>query len=259
MPDCPYSGAVSHNNSYMNNNNYNCKKQELVRLDQKVKTLLLYKKKIHRNSTCSKIMKMMYPDIKLTIRQITSKMDCKSYVYTKKIILQMQSNGYLLHDDDGKRYNKSYSLSQTGRWFAVCVILDYIPFQSLCILSQTYCKVKRDPSNRICCYMISKFRDTFDKSYDGEDRACASAIYSNSNIFRSIKHLTDRNLVYWANSEFLKISLPVMKYLQEKYDDELSSLVKWCDETFEKCKDERYASLQISDNKRKMFSLFCKT
>ena len=228
----------------------------LSELDIKVKHILLYKKKIHRNSTCSKIMEMMYPDIKLTIRQITSKIDCKPYVYTKKIILQMQSDGYLL--SDGKKYNRSYSLSQTGRWFAVCVTLDYIPFQSLCILSQTYCRVKKDPNNKISCYMISKFRDIFDKSYDDEDRVCASAIYSNSNIFRSVKHLTDRNLVYWASSEFLKISLPVIEYLQRRYDDELSSLMKWCDETFEKCKDERYASLQISDNKRKIFSLFCK-
>ena len=254
MPNCLYSGAL-HNNSYMDNNNYNCKNQELMQLDQKVKNLLLYKKKIHRNSTCSKIMETMYPDIRLTIRQIASKIDCKSYVYTKKIILQMHSDGYLTYD--GKKYNRSYSLSQTGRWFAVCVALDYIPFQSLCILSQTYCKVKKDPNNKMCCYMISKFRDIFDKSCDGEDRACASAIYSNSNIFRSVKHLTDRNLVYWANSEFLKISPPVIEYLQRKYDDELSSLVKWCDETFERCRDERYASLQISDNKRKIFSLFC--
>ena len=256
MPSCQYSGAVLHNNSSMDNNKYNCKNQELVQLDQKVKNILLYKKKIHRNSTCSKIMEMMYPDIRLTIRQITSKINCKSYVYTKKIILQMHSHGYLIHDD-GKEYNRSYSLSQTGRWFAVCVTLDYIPFQSLCILSQTYYKVKKDPNSRMCCYMISKFRDIFDKSYDGEDRACASAIYSNSNIFRSVRHLADRNLVYWANSEFLKISLPVIEYLQEKYDNELSSLVKWCDETFERCKDERYSSLQISDNKRKIFSLFC--
>ena len=124
----------------------------------------------------------------------------------------MKSDGYL--NSDNKIYDKSYYLSNIGRCFAICILLDCISFQSLCILSQVYCKTKKDPTNKINCYMISKFRDIFDKSHD-KDMACASAIYSNSNVLKSIKQLTDRNLIYWINSDFLRISLPIFENLQK--------------------------------------------
>ncbi|MDH3203704.1 MAG: hypothetical protein OEL81_03365 [Nitrosopumilus sp.] len=219
-------------------------------LDRKVKRILLYKKKIHRNSTCSNIMEMLYPDTRFTVQQIASKTN-KPYLYTKKIVLQMQSDGYLLHD--GKKYNKEYFLSSTGRWFAVCIKLDYIPFQSLCILSQTYCKVKRDPNSKASCYMISKFRDTFDKSYDDEDGACASAVYTSRNISQSIRMLTDRSLLYWANEDFVKISPGIFDHLQ-KYNMDFISLVSWQNEIFEKCRKEQFKVIMTNPGKKNLFS-----
>jgi hypothetical protein len=221
--------------------------------DQKIKSFLLYNKKILKDSTCCKILDVMYPDVTLSIKQITSYID-KPYTYAKKIILQMYSDGYLHNNNNNeKKYNRKYCLSPTGRWFAVCVQLDYIPFQSLLILSQTYCRAKKNPKCRTNFYMISKFRDSFDKSCD-QDMSCASAIYSNSNISKSIKQLTDRNLVYWANSDFLKINFTVFEFLQ-KYDDELNSLVEWCNKTFEKCKDEYLEGLEIGREKKHLFEL----
>ena len=104
--------------------------------------------------------------------------------------------------------------------FAVCVKLDHITFQSLCILSQTYYKVKPDPNSKTNCYMISKFRDTFDKSHDDEDRACASAVYTSRNISQSIRILVDRNLIYWANKDFVRISPGIFENLK-RYDKDL--------------------------------------
>ena len=69
----------------------------LSELDRKIKRILFYGKKIHRNSTCSNIMKMMYPNARFTVSQIASRIN-KPHLYTKKIVLQMQSDGYLLHD-----------------------------------------------------------------------------------------------------------------------------------------------------------------
>jgi len=219
--------------------------------DQRIKNFLLYKKKIHKDSTCCKILGVLYPDMELSIRQISSYID-KPYIYAKKIILQMHSDGYL-HNSNGKKYNRKYCLSSTGRWFAVCVQLDYIPFQSLLILSQTYCRIRKNPKSRASFYMISKFREMFDKSCD-QDKSCASAVYSNSNISKSIKQLTDRNLVYWANPGFLKIAFTVFEFLQ-KYDDELLSLAEWCNKTFEKCKDEHLESLEIGRERKHLFEL----
>jgi len=222
----------------------------LSELDRKVKRILLYKKKIHRNSTCSKIMDMLYPDIQRAISQIACKIS-KPYLYTKKIVLQMYSDGYLLHD--GKKYNRKYFLSDTGRWFAVCIKLDYITFQSLCILSQTYCKVKRDPNSKTSCYMISKFGDAFDRSHD-EYRACASAVYTSRNISQSIRMLTDRNLVYWANKDFVKISPEIFGHLQ-KYDKDFTSLVSWQNKMLEKCRKEQFKAVMNIPGKKNLFSL----
>lgn len=226
------------------------KNDNLSELDGKIKRILFYKKKIHRNSTCSNIMEMMYPDMRFTVSQIAFRVS-KPHAYTKKIVLQMHSDGYLFHD--GKKYNRTYFLSDTGRWFAVCVKLDYISFQSLCILSQTYCKVKRDPNSKASCYMISKFRDTFDKSYDDEDGACASAVYTSRNISQSIRMLTDRNLLYWANEDFVKMSPGVFDRLQ-KYDKDFASLTSWQGKIFEKCRNEQFKAVMRSTEKKNLFS-----
>ena len=226
------------------------KKDNLSELDRKIKRILLYRKKIHRNSTCSNIMEMMYPDMRFTVSQIAFRVS-KPYLYTKKIVLQMHSDGYLFHD--GKKYNRTYFLSDTGRWFAVCVKLDYISFQSLCILSQTYCKVKRDPDSKAICYMIAKFRDTFDKSYNDEDGACASAVYTSRNISQSIRMLTDRNLLYWANEDFVRIRPGVFDRLQ-KYDKDFTSLVSWQDKMFEKCRKEQFKAVMNSPEKKNLLS-----
>ena len=222
----------------------------LSELDRKVKRILFYKKKIHRNSTCSKVMEMLYPDMQFTVSQIASKTS-KPHIYTKKIVLQMLSDGYLFHD--GKKYNRSYFLSDTGRWFAVCAKLDYISFQSLCILSQTYCKVKRNPNSKASCYMLSKFRDVFDKSYDDEDRFCASAVYTSRNISQSIRMLTDRNLLYWVNEDFVRINPGVFDHLQ-KYDRDFVSLTSWQNQMFEKCRKEQFKAAMTSTEKKNLFS-----
>jgi len=224
---------------------------KLIQLDQRVKDLLFYKKNTHKNSTCSKILKMLYPDKKLTINQITSQVHDKSYLYTKKIILQMKSNGYL-NCDDNKKYGKPFHLLQIGQWFALCVILDHISFQSLCILSQVYCRIRNDPTNRMNYYVISKFRDSFDKSCDN-DLSCASAIYSHVHIMRSVKQLTDRHLVCWVDSDFLKISLLIFEELQ-KYDQDFVSLVEWQKNTIEKCRDEQFKVVMSIPERKSLFS-----
>lgn len=195
---------------------------------------------------------MLYSSAQFTVSQIACDIN-KPRHYTKKIVLQMCSEGYLLHNEK-KRYNRKYFLSDMGRWFAVCVKLDYISFQSLCILSQTYCKIKKHPKSKTSCYMISKFRDAFDKSYDDEDGICASAVYTPRNISQSIRMLTDRNLLYWANEDFVRISPEIFDHLQ-KYDRDFVSLVSWQRKMFEKCRKEQLKAVMTSPEKKKMFSL----
>ena len=201
-------------------------------IEKTIENLLLYRKRIQKNSTSSKILQLLYPDRNYTIKQIALQLDNdKSYSYAKKIILKLYSNGYL--DDNSKSYHKSYHLSQVGLWFAICIQLGNISFQSLCILAEAYAKIKRHPRRY---YLASKFRDNFDESHD-KDRNTASAIYSSSNILKSIKQLEERNLAYWVFRGVLKINVKTFEMLHAKYDKELESLAVWNDQIFDKCKD----------------------
>ncbi|WP_316505562.1 hypothetical protein [Nitrosopumilus sp.] len=220
----------------------NSQNQQQASVDKRIKDILLYKKKIHKNSTCCTILQMMYPDAKLTARQITRHMNKKPHSYTKKIISQMQSDSFLF--DDGKKYNRTYCLSSIGRWFAVCIKLDYLSFQSLCVLALVYDKTKRYPQNTESFYMLSNFRNFFDKSYNDE-MSCASAIYTNSNIIRSINQLTYKNLAYRTRFDFLKITPVTFEFLYKKYDSELISLAKWCSIVSEKCRKEHLDNLKV--------------
>ena len=101
--------------------------------------------------------------------------------------------------------------------------------------------------------MLSKFRDAFDKSCDNEDRACASAVYTSRNISQSIRMLTDRNLLYWTNKDFVRISPGVFDHLQ-KYDKDFVSLTSWQNKMFEKCRKEQFKAVMTSPEKKNLFS-----
>ena len=192
-------------------------------------------------------MNLLYPDISLTIRELNNKID-KSYQYSKKIILQMSYDGYLVHDS--KSYCRKYRLSQMGRWFAICNKLNNISFQSLCILSKVYWNEKKYSKH----YMVLMYRRDFDSSCD-EFYSTASAIYSYRNISRSVKMLTDRFLVYWESDGMLRIMPKVMENLMKNYDDDLTSLFSWSDEISTRCKEERLESTKLDDAKKNLFCL----
>ncbi len=220
-------------------------------VEKKIQNLFFYRKRIHKNSTSSKILQLLYPDKNYTIKQITDGID-KPYNYTKKIVLTIHSEGYVAADS--KPYNRSYSLTQMGRWFAICNQLDNIPFQSLCILAEAYSKIKKHPRKY---YMISKFKNMFDESYD-KDRNCISAIYSPSNISRSVCQLTERSLVYWAFNDILRISSGIFEMLNKKYDKELEALAEWNIKTLDRCKEEYIDNFSFDNNKRQIIALTTK-
>lgn len=208
-------------------------------------SLLHYRRKVVANSTCSRILNLLYPNNSMILKEITSKID-KPYYYSKKIILQMKYNGYLVYDS-AKKYNRKYRLSQTGRWFAICNKLN-VSFQALCILSKVYLHGK---DNRH--YMISMYRHDFDESCD-EFYDIASAIYSYRNISRSIKMLADKFLVYWESDGMLKITSNIMQYLKE-YDDDLISLSSWNDDVLILCQEKRLENIKINNKTKKILCM----
>ena len=217
---------------------------------QKIAQLLYYKRKIHANSTSWKILQMLYPDIKLTLKQIISNIDQKSYPYTKKITLNLCRDEYLQHDNS-TNYNRKYSLTNQGRWFAVAAKLE-ISFQSLCLLAAVYNKVKIHPYGaEQGYYLTSYFRRIFDATFDEN----VSAIYSKQGIFKSIKNLLDRNLVYQAFQDVLKIHPYIFEILQSKYDVELVQISRWICSISEKCKEEYLKNLKFTEKQKRLFLL----
>ena len=208
-------------------------------------SLLHYRRKIVANSICSKILTLLYPDKSMMLKEISSKIN-KPYSYSKKIVLQMNYDGYLIHNN--KPYNREYHLSEIGMWFTICGKLDGISFQALCLLSKVYVNSK---NNRH--YMVSMYRRDFDKSSD-EFYDTPSAIYSYRNISRSIKMLTDRFLVYWESKHMLKVTPNIMQYLKE-YDEDLMSLSSWSDNISVLCHEKRLKNSKIDDNTKEILSV----
>ena len=221
--------GLGNSNSNSNNNDDND--------NRKVRNLLLYRNNIKRDSTSSKILKMVYDDDKHDISEFSlsdiSKRIKKPYKFTNKIVLELKYSGYIDNYNNKIRTRGSYFLTQKGRWFALCQILDGISFLSLCLLAETYHRVKSNPE---FFYQFSVFRQFYEKDYsnNNQDFCPSTAIYHRTNISKSLKHLTSRNLVYVVSGDFIKIRKHAIEFLK-RYDKELDSLFLWCNDIYENC------------------------
>ena len=166
-----------------------------------------------------------------SLRAISKRIN-KPYKFTKKIVLQLKYSGYLESRQKGR-----YTITQRGKWFAICQKLDGISFLSLCLLAETYHRVKSNPE---FFYQLSAFREYYEKDYannhNNQNFCPSTAIYHRTNISKSLKHLTSRNLVYVVSGDFIKMRTTVVEFLK-RYDAELCSLFVWCNDTYENCTD----------------------
>ena len=221
-----------------------------ISINNRIKQLLLYKKNIRPNSTNAKILQMLYRDKSLTTRQISDAIGNKPYSYTKKMILQLLSNKYI--QCNKSHYNRQYNLTQMGRWFVICENLDHVSFQSLCVLAAVFYAARNNPNGPSRSYfMTSFFRKLFDESFEQNK----SAVYSRQNITLSIKMLIDRNLVYRMHQDIIRINPHYYEMLQEKYDEDLTTLAKWNYDISEICKQEFLKHHVISDKQKNMLKL----
>ena len=215
----------------------------------KIKSLLLYRNNIKKNSTSFKILEMSFNDhennhdendngISEFSLSVISKRINKSYKFTKKIVLVLKYSGYLESKKRG-----IYTITKKGRWFTLCQKLDGISFLSLCLLAETYHRVKSNPE---FFYQLSAFREYYQRDCsddygkldckNGNSSSSSSlsvALYHRNNISKSLHHLTSRNLVYVVSGDFLKMTKQMIEFLHT-YDDDLESLFLWCGDTYEK-------------------------
>ena len=206
---------------------------------------MLYRHNIKKKSTGAKILEMACDVSEFSLFEMSGKIK-KPHHYTKKIVLVLKYSGYLQSEYRGK-----YSITQKGRWFAICQRLDGLSFLSLCLLAEIYHKVK---TNQELFYRFSTFRQYYEKDYcDGGCVSSSTSIYSSSNISKSLLLLRERNLVYIVSGDFIKMTRPMIDFL-EKYDDDLDSLYNWCNDTFEKCMDYSIENNKINPSVKNLFS-----
>jgi len=204
---------------------------------------MLYRSNIKKNSTSAKILETSYDVSELPLFEMSERIR-KPYLYTKKIALELKYSGYLKSESRGK-----YSITQKGRWFVICQRLDGLSFLSLCLLAETYHKVK---ANQELFYQLSTFRQYYQEDY-GSNNSSSTAIYNSKNISKSLRLLRERNLVYVVSSDFIKMTRPMMDFLV-KYDEDLDSLYDWCNDTYEKCISHTIENKKFDSNMRNFFS-----
>jgi len=222
----------TNNNSTTDNNNTH---------NRRVRELLLYRSNIKKDSTSARILEMSYDyhsnsnGISELLSDVSKRIG-KPYRFTKKIVLELKYSGYLESRQRGR-----YSITQKGRWFALCQKLDGISFLSLCLLAETYHRVKSNPE---FFYQLSAFREYYQRDCTNDaassdnvnSSSLSAAIYHRTNISKSLHHLTSRNLVYVVSGDFIKMAKPTIEFLRT-YDDDLESLFLWCGDTYEKYVD----------------------
>ena len=228
--------------------------------------ILKYRCHIRANSTSSHILQILYPDNSMTARKIAEFVCSKPSNYTRNIVQKLLHAGYLEFTGSSQKYCRQYSLTQTGRWFAISCRLQNIPFLALCLLAEAYCAVRMARNNAVSSpfyiegqdhvsefYMISSFRRLFDSSY-GES---VGAIYSKRSISNAAKCLVDRNLAYRPyHSDILRIPANALTNLQT-YDHDLQKLHQWNYDVSSKCRDIFLEDHTITDKQRELFALVC--
>lgn len=207
---------------------------------------MLYRNSIKRNSTAAKILEASYDASEFSLFEMLKNIT-KPYSYAKKITLELKYSGYLKSDRRGR-----YSITQKGRWFAICHRLDGLSFLSLCLLAETYHKVKINPD---LFYQLSTFRKYYEMNY-GSDcifSSSTTAIYKRRNISRSLQLLRERHLVYVVSGEFIKMTGPMMDFLVQ-YGKDLDALYRWSNDTYEKCTSHIIANKKYNSNIGNLFS-----
>jgi len=204
---------------------------------------MLYRNNIKKNSVAARILKTSYDVSEFSLFEMVEKIK-KPYLYTKKITLVLKYSGYLKSKNRGR-----YRITQKGRWFVICQRLDGISFLSLCLLAEIYHKVKK---NSDLFYQLSVFRNYYQKDYGGNNSS-STAIYKRRNISKSFQLLKERNLVYVVCGDFIRMTLPMIEFL-EKYNEDLDSLYGWCNDTYEKCINHTIEDKKFNPKIGKLFS-----
>lgn len=206
---------------------------------QKIRAVSFYNIHLKRSSAGSKILVLLYPDKKYSEKVIADKMGLNKvnlYITLSRLV---QGRLVKLEKDSKTRF---YSVTQEGRWFAICSKLD-LRFLSLCALADAYeMQTRLEKVGQVGFYVFPRFAEIFE------------GIYSQASIRVAFEQLKVKNLAFRYVKKSLRIKPKVLEDLRRYYQNDLEELQKWIAE-FQDIKDDLMRQDQnfiqrMQDNKK---------
>lgn len=206
---------------------------------QKIRAVSFYNIHLKRSSAGSKILVLLYPDKKYSEKVIADKLGLNKvnlYITLSRLV---QGRLVKLEKDSKTRF---YSVTQEGRWFAICSKLD-LRFLSLCALADAYeMQTRLEKVGQVGFYVFPRFAEIFE------------GIYSQASIRVAFEQIKVKNLAFRYVKKSLRIKPKVLTDLRRYYQKDLEELQKWIAQ-FQDIKDDLMRQDQnfiqrMQDNKK---------
>jgi len=177
---------------------------------------------VKHDSITAKILTVLYPDRQMTFQQICESLQCKKASVKRAIMLMIKPHPRYIKTCEGKEnYNRCYSLTQYGRWFAICSRLN-VSFLSLCMLSDIYILEKTmNESDTNGFYPVVRIRELIDNTTNRHTK------YSDRCLQIKLQQLTKQNIVKRLQKNIVGIYPNFFAHLKKNYDHDLLLLQRW--------------------------------
>ena len=179
---------------------------------QKIREISFYNIYCKRSSGASKVLVLLYPDKRCREGEIVDKIGLNKvnlYITLSRLV---QGKLIVLEKDYETRF---YSLTQKGRWFAICSKL-HLSFLSLCALADAYeMQTRLEQVGLVGFYVFPRFAEIFD------------GVYSQGNLRLAFEQLKVKNLATRYVKKSLRIRPEVLKDLRRSYQKDFEELQKW--------------------------------
>lgn len=179
---------------------------------QKIREASFYNIHLKRCSAGSKILVLLYPDKKYSQEVIADKTGLtKVHLY---IILSRLVEGRLLKLEKDRKF-RFYTITQKGRWFAICSKLD-LSFLSLCALADAYeMQTRLEKVGLVGFYVFPRFAEIFE------------GVYSHRNLQFAFEQLKMKKIAVRYVKKSLRIKPEILENLTSSYEKDFEELQKW--------------------------------
>lgn len=158
----------------------------------------------------------------MTSHQICDNLQTNNASVKRTIRIMLKPNtGYIKTSEGNGSYDRQYSLTRHGKWFAICFILN-VSFLSLCMLSDIYVLQKTmNGTDKNGFYPIVRIRELI------ENTTNKHTMYSGGYLRKKLRELINQNILKRLQKNIVSIHPNVFTLLKINYDCDLTLLQRW--------------------------------